>query len=430
MTCINRLHRHHRALSALLIALTMPLPAATPNSSPTTAMSSQPEYTLVQVPARIANLGFSYLRPTDFHVVPLPDETPNFEDPTKFLPLQMAMAGYGAVLFTVAARPAYENGTIEDWAEYLAREGGTQIQSIQEATFAGMPALRVEAVQDCDMGPMRIRTMLLEDGGRMLNLSILAPQSIWPSVEPLLQGTLSSFRLADVRGSSVPLTRAAAKQAEEKAALVAQAAAPAEAEEQAEEEPAASTPATAAELALADDPKSLDEEHPFNVRLRDNGAGLTPRVLETYGPEKYALVGSGAIVAGFHVPFGWHVIDDGRRVLIFDADGKIQINLDLRRDNGDHRGLLEHVLAENQRQQPRIDPEFVDFTPEMPGLVLRNYRDGDDVLVQAFIVKQLRDDGLSHVARVTAAPEDMTRAMNLAEFVLRSLNFESIAAAR
>ena len=53
--------------------------------------------------------------------------------------------------------------------------------------------------------------------------------------------------------------------------------------------------------------------------------------------------------------------------------------------------------------------------------MLRNYRDGDDVLVQAFIVKHVRDDGLAHVARVTAKPDDMTRAMNLAEVILRSL---------
>jgi hypothetical protein len=37
------------------------------------------------------------------------------------------------------------------------------------------------------------------------------------------------------------------------------------------------------------------------------------------------------------------------------------------------------------------------------------------------VVKNLRDDGLSHVARVTASPDDMSRAMNLAEVILRSL---------
>jgi hypothetical protein len=57
----------------------------------------------------------------------------------------------------------------------------------------------------------------------------------------------------------------------------------------------------------------------------------------------------------------------------------------------------------------------------MPGLVLRNYRDGGDLLVQAFVVRNIREDGLVHVARVTATPDEMTRAMNLAEVILRSL---------
>ena len=42
-------------------------------------------------------------------------------------------------------------------------------------------------------------------------------------------------------------------------------------------------------------------------------------------------------------------------------------------------------------------------------------------LLQAFVVKNVRDDGLVHVARVTAAPEEMARAMNLAEVILTSL---------
>jgi hypothetical protein len=146
--------------------------------------------------------------------------------------------------------------------------------------------------------------------------------------------------------------------------------------------------------------------------------------------QKSALVGAGALVATLRVPFGWHAIDDGKRTLIFDAGGKIQISLNLRRTDGDHRGLLEELKAEAMKEQPEIDPLLVDFAPDMPGLVLRNYRDGDDVLVQAFILNQLRADGLTHVARVTASPDDMSRAMNLAESILRSMNIPADTASR
>jgi hypothetical protein len=331
------------------------------------------------------------------------------------------MATYGAVVFSVVARPAYEDGTIEDWAEFLAQQEKIEIVSMKPGTLAGMPVLMIEALNQTDAGPMRMRTALLEDGKRFLNLSVLAPDAIWKSVEPTLQMAMTSFRLAEPRGSTTPLTRAEAKK------LAAKSSPPKPLDEPAVAPSSEATPdadskiTPPAQLALADDASTLDPEHPMNVRMRDSGAGLTVRTLETNQAEKYAVVGAGAIVGTFRLPFGWHVIDDGRRTLVFDAAGKIQINLNLRRDDGDHRGMLEQIMAQARREQPQIDPLMVDFAPDLPGLVLRNYRDGDDVLVQAFVVRALRDDGLSHVARVTAAPDDMTRAMNLAEIVLRSL---------
>jgi hypothetical protein len=254
----------------------------------------------------------------------------------------------------------------------------------------------------------------------LINVSIMAPDAIWPSVEPTLRVALTSFRLAEPRGTSTPLTRAEAEKIGRKAAATAAKKVEAtRATVSASKSKAKPTPP--AELALADDAGTLDPEHPMNVRLRENGAGLTPRVLETNPEDKYAVIGAGAVEATFQLPFGWHAMDDGKRTLVFDADGKIQINLNLRRDNGDHRAMLSRIMAEAKQEQPQIDPFLVDFAPDMPGLVLRNYRDGDDVLVQAFIVKQVRDDGLAHVARVTAAQPDMSRAMNLAEIILRSL---------
>lgn len=330
------------------------------------------------------------------------------------------LAPYGAVLFSVVARPAFEDGTIQDWAEFLVAKEKIQIVSMTPGMVAGMPAVIIEALNETDSGVMRMRTALLEDGKRFLNLSVMAPAAIWKSVEPTLQTAMSSFRLAEPRGSTTPLTRAEAKKVAARTAAMKKAVEPVETPAPAAR-PSDSNPTPAAELALAEDTATLDPEHPLNIRMRNNGAGLTPRTLETNLAEKYAVVGAGAIVGTFRLPFGWHVIDDGRRILVFDAGGKIQISLNLRRDGGNGRAMLEQILAQAKSEQPQIDPLLVDFAADMPGLVLRNYRDGDDVLVQAFVVKRLRDDGLAHVARVTAAPDDMSRAMNLAEVILRSL---------
>jgi hypothetical protein len=383
-------------------------------SAPSNPMSSSPA--IVDVPARIAGLSFTYLRPADFHAIELPDETPDFEQPEKFFPLQIVMANFGAVLFTVSARPAYGDGSVEDWAHFLARESAMKILSVQPSTLAGMPTIQVEATQEAEVGTMRIRMVLLEDGTRLLNLMIIAPASIWDSVEQTLQLTLSSFRLADKRGATAVLTRAVAEKATADALSSQPEIAPAAMAEPSVE------PAPLTELALADDASSLDPENQMNIRLRNAGAGLAPRVLELDLDRKFARIGAGAIATTFRVPLGWHVIDDGRRTLVFDAEGKIQISLNLRRIETSPRDLLEEIKAETIGQQPQIVPLFNEPSSDLPTLILRNYRDGDDVLEQAFVVRQLRDDGLAHVARVTAAPDEMSRAMTLTESIIRSMD--------
>jgi len=383
-------------------------------------MATSPEFVPTEVPARIADLAFSYLRPANFHVVQVPDERPDFDQPTTFFPLQVVMANFGAVLFSAVARPAYADGTVQDWAEFLARESQLEIVSLRPGVLGGLPCLMVEVLQTSEAGLMRMRTALLEDGKRLLNVSIMAPDAIWPSLEPTLQVALGSFRLAEPRGTSTPLLRSAVKPAVECAPAAPQAPA-AEPPRTSPSAPTAGQPPAPAELALADDTASLDPELPFNVRLRDSGVGLVPRMLEMYSEEKYVVIGAGAVASTFKLPFGWHVMDDGRRTLVFDAGGRIQISLNLRRDDGDARALLAQILEQARAEQPEIDPLLIDFATDLPGLVLRNLRDGDDVLVQAYLVKHLRDDGLAHVARVTASPDDMTRAMNLVEVILGSL---------
>jgi len=171
-------------------------------------MTSSSEFIPTDVPARIADLAFSYLRPSGFHVVQIPDERPDFDQPTTFFPLHVVMANYGAVLFSAVARPAYADGTMQDWAEFLVRENKLEIRSLRPGVIGGLPCLLIEVQQPSEAGLMRLRTALLEDGGRLLNLTLMAPDAIWPSVEPTLQLALASFRLAEPRGTSTPLLRA------------------------------------------------------------------------------------------------------------------------------------------------------------------------------------------------------------------------------
>ena len=81
-------------------------------------MTTQMEFVSHYAPGRIADLGFRMAVPKDWQVPELPAEDVDFSDPTKFVPLMVAVAPYAAIALTVCARPAYENGAVSDWAAH------------------------------------------------------------------------------------------------------------------------------------------------------------------------------------------------------------------------------------------------------------------------------------------------------------------------
>lgn len=69
------------------------------------------------VPEGRGMLACSFLLPDRWVNVPVPEESYDFDNPAVFLPLVVCMAPYGAVVFTVAARPAFDDGSVQDWGE-------------------------------------------------------------------------------------------------------------------------------------------------------------------------------------------------------------------------------------------------------------------------------------------------------------------------
>jgi hypothetical protein len=367
------------------------------------------QFVITEVPSRIADLGFVYMRPQDFRPMDLPEEEPKFESPEYFIPLHVCIAPYGAVVFSVAARPAYDDGTVEDWLRFHAKNQLGDVLSIRPEMIGDLRAMAADAVQPSEAGTMHVRAYFVEEGKRLLIVSVMAPEQLWGSVETMLQTMISSFRLQTPKGQSVPTQRGAVTTPEQTPRELTP-------EERAELE----RPTEPAEVALASDAGSLAEDHPMNARLRDNGVGLVPRVLEVNEEKKYAKLGAGAIEAIFKVPLGWHVIDDGKRTLVFDAAGKVQVNLDLRYATGTPAAMLDSLLQEHVAQQPDIEHLRLELCG-MQCLALRNYRVEDEVLEQAFLLKEARREGMVLVTRVTASSEDMVRAMNVAEVVLRDM---------
>jgi len=383
-------------------------------------------------------LACSCLVPDGWANVPIPEETYDFENPTVFLPLLVCMAPYGAVVFTIAARPAFDDGAVQDWAEYLAAQNNLVVERIREARVNRMPCILVDATMPSEVGPMRSRSVFLEDGRRLFNVGALAPEAIWASVEADFDRLLGSFQLDDVQGiTAVPLRLMTSESAVDLSAPAATRQAPMDKEAEipltaeaasaeappAEDEPVSPNdrPTQAADVALADDASSLDPDNEINARLRDNGIGLVPRVISVVDREKFASVGAGAIESVFRVPFGWHVIDDGKRTLVFDPGGSVQISLDLRiTPPGGDQQLVSMIAESLAAESP--DAQFLTF--EFMGslcLAVRDLLIDGALLDQDYILRPSHRERLTLVCRVTADRDNIERAMNTAEVIMNSL---------
>jgi len=456
-------------------------------------------------PSRIASLGFSMRLPADWISHDLPEEAPDFADPTRLVPLAAVTAPHAAIVWAVAARPAYGDGTLGDWAGYLLAQHGLQAARFAEGRLGNLPALLGECEQPSELGPLRVRFAFAEDGGRLINLSLTAPGLLADAVSPLWMAAVQSFQLDDAAGSTVALVTAAATDDDDDALVGdgmagdmragnstaddhhADGAAPGD--PMAETLPlrmpaplaaghgpqaphdddgqlasslrdelgtldldigAEAQPAVAAadevrtqaislppgdtlgDHARADDTASLNPEHPMNRHLREGGVGQVPRLVAVDQARRCVSVACGAITAQVDLPFGWHAVDDGRRVLVFDPEGNVEIQLDLLPCGARALdALLDELQATVQREGLAAGgtaPECLRFrNGAMHALSVRGLRDGDQGIERFDLLVPGPDARRALHARITATPAQATAAANLGELLLASAVFGSFA---
>lgn len=163
------------------------------------------DYAPLHVPPKVADLGFTVKIHREFMHVPVPAEEHDFSNPQTCCPLLVVMATYGAVVFGVAARPAYENGTLTDWCSYFCQCNNFQVQAMGPGLVGGVPCIIADVTQHTEAALMRLRVAAMEDGGRLILLSAMAPESVWPSVKDTLLTMLDSFTLDEPKGRRTPL---------------------------------------------------------------------------------------------------------------------------------------------------------------------------------------------------------------------------------
>ncbi len=364
-----------------------------------------------------AGLDFAVECPTDWVGVPIPAETTTFDDVLTFAPVGVLMAPYAAIVFSVAGRPIYGDGTLSQWLEYVARERGHDPGPIEQQAIGSVQGVGCWGFQDADGTPMRVRLSFFADGERLVHIACMAPNDLWATVAPTFEHMLATFALQSPQGGKVALAPEgtvlpASTMAVPKATSAAQGPLPMPSE----------APVLAATVALATTMDSFDAEHPLNARLRDNGAGLVPNVLDYHEQEHWATLAPAALRGTLRVPFGWHVVDDGKRTLVFDAAGHTQISLQLLRGLG--RSPAE-LLAEKVPELQREWPAMQHVRTRVGGcecLCVRGGTVNGASIEQAYLLREA-PDAMVLQTRVTSSPEHFRRACDVAEVLLANLCF-------
>lgn len=405
-------------------------------------------------PARVAELGFTTQLPADWISHELPQEEVDFSDPTHLLPLGIVTAPHAAIIFAFAARPAYDDGTLLDWAWFHLKHHQLEPRAVGRDLVAGVPAVSGEAVQQSELGPMIVRFAFLEDGNRLLNLSLTAPELLADSVRDAWFAMLKSFTLETPRGSRFPreehpdLTPTAPIPEPWLDAQVnrpdptpepegSESNPPENSDFEGTGEPAVpvreigmTVPEEVAakkfrfsDFALEDDTTSLDPATSINDNLIRRGVGLVPNIVEVNEEARRARVACGAILGNIDVPYGWHVLDDGRRVLVFEPTGQVQISLNLIPTEGrSSPEILDALEAEMRRDYP--EPEFFRGQQgRVHALGARNLSDRGQPLEQYHLLLPYRDDSMVLRARITTTPERSTDACTLGELIADSCVF-------
>lgn len=368
-------------------------------------MSAPTGFTRVHVPARLADLAFSYLRPDDWVEAELPVEEHDFEKPTTCAPLAICHATFAALVFTVGARPAFADGTVAQWLEYLLREQGYQPSPPEAEALDAHQAAACWLTTLEDGTPVRQRVLAFEDGGRLLLLGVLAPRDLFGATEEKFATMLRSFTLERPQGPTFELAPAD-RPLEKSSFFVMQ-----KVETKGREE----APPAPPEPVVVDD--ALDPEHPTNARLRDNGVGLVPRILARDEASGFSTLGVGSLVMLVKVPPGWHAIDDGRRLLVFDGPGGTQINVRrYHRQGSTDEEILQLRLDAAHQEWPGVEHLRIELEG-LPCLGLRNFEIEGEKLEQVYLLRSIGDDEVLE-ARVTSTPEKIGAALDVAHPLL------------
>lgn len=167
-------------------------------------------------PPRLADLGFTMDVPEGFIAPEMPTEDVDFSDPTMSAPIAVLSSQVALAVIAVAARPAYEDGTVLAWLRYLSAHFKIDLQHVQirgvgkDAIHLGITAF---GVQYQDGAKLNLMIVAFEDGGRFITAHAMCPAELWPSYGAALSAAVESITLTNPKGSTHAVDDYEARQA-------------------------------------------------------------------------------------------------------------------------------------------------------------------------------------------------------------------------
>lgn len=169
---------------------------------------------------------------------------------------------------------------------------------------------------------------------------------------------------------------------------------------------------------------SLSQDHPLNANLRNNGIGLVPRIVSVDEQAGCATLACGSILARLSIPLGWHIFDDGRRVLVFDEGSTVQVNFQLVDTKGHAAELLiQHIANLVTGQHPEAEWITTDLAG-MATIAFRGLKIDDEYCDQVHMLLETPGKkGLFCEIRVVCRPDDIVKTMDMVEAIFRTIEF-------
>ncbi len=135
-----------------------------------------------------------------------PPDRPDFTDPSAFASLAVYVAAYGTFRFSVAARPAYTEGSVRDWLFDVCRQKNLEIERAAPVLVDDAPAATCLATQKTEALVTKVRITLVEDDGRLFVLTTSAPALLWRAHSIAFEEMFDSFKLLEKIGLTVSVT--------------------------------------------------------------------------------------------------------------------------------------------------------------------------------------------------------------------------------